>query len=95
MIQPLAEAIFWIAAIACVVAEAAILRAAFVESGAKKSNAVPAARRSSEIAWAFVPALALSLVLVATWRRVEARDAHMHMDHSQMDPSMAMPSANR
>jgi hypothetical protein len=92
MIQPLAEAIFWIAAIACVVAEAAILRAAFAGVGAKKFEAVPTASRSSEIAWALLPALLLALLLGVTWQRVEARDAHLHMNHSTMDPSMFMPA---
>ncbi|MFN2637694.1 MAG: hypothetical protein ABR585_11760 [Gemmatimonadaceae bacterium] len=94
MNQPLAEAIFWIAAIACVVGEIAIVRAAFGAGAERKSEAVPATRRSSEIAWALIPAMALSLLLVVTWRRVEARSAHLHMDHSTMDPSMPMPGSN-
>jgi heme/copper-type cytochrome/quinol oxidase subunit 2 len=93
MNQPLAETIFWIAAAACLVAEAAILRSTFVAQRAKRSELVPASSRSGELAWAVIPALALCAVLIATWQRIEARETHMHMDHSGMGHSMQMPSA--
>ena len=92
MNQPLAETIFWIAVAACVVAEFAILRSTFAFRSANKSELVPAASRTSELVWAFVPAVALSVVLVATWQRIEARHSHMMMDHSQMNHTMPMPS---
>jgi hypothetical protein len=94
MNQPLAETIFWIAAAACIVAEIAILRSTFAAKPANKSELVPSASRGSELAWAIVPALALSAVLFATWKRVEAREAHMSgMDHSQMSHQMPMPAS--
>ena len=94
MSQPLAETIFWIAAAACVIAEIAILRFSFAGQRANKSELVPVAARSGEIAWAIIPALALVAVLFATWQRVEARGNHMQMmDHSGMEHSMPMPSA--
>jgi len=94
MIQPLAETIFWIAAAACAIAEIAILRFSFAAQRANKSELVPTAARSGEIAWAVIPALALVAVLFATWQRVEARGSHMQMmDHSGMEHSMPMPSA--
>ena len=95
MNQPLAETIFWIAAAACIVAEIAILRSTFAAKPTDKSELVPAASRSSELAWAIVPAVALSVVLVATWKRVETRESHMQMmmDHSQMGDQMPMPMA--
>jgi membrane protein implicated in regulation of membrane protease activity len=92
MNQPVAETIFWIAAAACIVAEIAILRSTFAAKPTDKSELVPAASRSGELAWAIVPAIALSVVLVATWRRVESRESHMQtMDHSQMSHQMPMP----
>jgi cytochrome bd-type quinol oxidase subunit 2 len=92
MNQPVAEIIFWIAAAACVVAEVVILRSTFAAHRSTESELVPAARRSSELAWAVIPPLALSAVLVATWQRIEARESHMQlMDHSGMEHSMQMP----
>lgn len=96
MNQPLAETIFWIAAAACIVAEIAILRLTFAAKPTAKSELVPVASRSGELAWAIVPAFVLSVVLVATWKKVETRASHMQMmDHSQMqmmDPTqMPMP----
>ena len=84
--------IFWIAVAACAVAEIAILRSTFVVRRANKSELVPAASRAGELVWAFVPAVALSVVLVATWQRIEARENHM-MDHSRMNHAMPMPSS--
>ncbi|MDP9201768.1 MAG: hypothetical protein M3P26_07530 [Gemmatimonadota bacterium] len=92
MNQPLAETIFWIAAVACVIAEVAILRSTFAARRANKSELVPAASPRAELAWAIIPALALGIVLTATWQRIDARDAHMRMmDHSGMQHSMPMP----
>jgi heme/copper-type cytochrome/quinol oxidase subunit 2 len=92
MNQPLADALFWIAAAACVVAEIAILRSTYAARRVVKSDLVPAASRGGEITWAIIPALMLVFLLAATWRRIEARDAHMRtMDHSGMQHSMPMP----
>ena len=96
MNQPLAEMIFWIAVVACAVAEVAILRSTFVARRANKSELVPASPRSGEIAWAVLPALALCAVLIATWQRIEARETHTQMmDHSGMQHSMPMPMPKR
>ena len=81
MSQPLAETIFWIAAAACAIAEVAILRFTFATRSANKSELVPTASRSGEIAWAIIPALALIVVLGATWQRIQARESHMEMMH--------------
>lgn len=92
MNQPLAEAIFWIAALACAAAEIAILRSTFAARRIEKSELVPAASRGGEVVWAIIPALALSCLLVVTWQRIEAREAHMQMmDHSGMHHSVPMP----
>jgi hypothetical protein len=77
-----------------VIAQLAILRSTFAARGANKSDLVPSAPRRSELAWAIIPALALGVVLTATWQRIEMRDPHLKMDHSGMRHSMAMPSAS-
>jgi hypothetical protein len=42
--------------------------------------------------WAVLPAVMLVVLLAATWRKIEAREAHMGpMDHSEMQHSMPMP----
>ena len=93
MNQPLAETIFWIAAVACVIAELAILRSTFAARSAKQSELVPTASPRGELAWATIPALALVVVLTATWQRIEARESHMGtMDNSGMQHSMPMPA---
>ena len=90
MNQPLAETIFWIATVACVIAELAILRSTFATRSANKSDLVPTASPRGELAWAIIPAIALAVVLTATWQKIEAREAHMGMmDHSGMQ--MPMP----
>jgi heme/copper-type cytochrome/quinol oxidase subunit 2 len=92
MNQPLAETIFWIAALSCAVAELAILRSTFAARRIEQSGLVPAASRGGELVWAIIPALVLVALLVGTWRRIEARGAHMQvMDHSGMQHSMPMP----
>jgi heme/copper-type cytochrome/quinol oxidase subunit 2 len=97
MIQPLAEAIFWIAALACVVAEIAILRSTYEARRVEKSDLVPSASRGGEITWAVIPAIMLAFLLTATWQRIEARETHMKMmDHSGMQmPGMTPPPARR
>lgn len=92
MNQPLAEAIFWIGALACVVAEVMILRSSFAATRENKSALVPTASRGSELAWAILPAVLLAVLLAATWNRVQARSAHMRMNHPGMDPAMHMTS---
>jgi hypothetical protein len=68
MISPiLADAIFWVAVAACLVAQAAILRSvAATRTGS-------AGHRATELAWAIAPAVALALVLAATWRTLHPR----------------------
>jgi heme/copper-type cytochrome/quinol oxidase subunit 2 len=99
MNQPVADAIFWIAAIACVIAQIAILRSTYLARRVEKSSLVPAARQSGEIAWAIIPALGLSVLLVFTWQKVQKRDAHqdnmppgMMMDHQTGGHTMQMSS---
>ena len=93
MSQPLAETIFWIAAVACVIAEVAILWSTFAPRRGIKSDLVPSSSTRSELAWAIIPAVALGFVLTATWKRIEARESHMQMmDQPGMNHSMPMPA---
>lgn len=78
------EPTFWVAAVACAVAQLAIVRSVFVArapvgaaDGAPDSAAgrVPATRRAAEVTWAVLPALALAGVLVLTWRAMHAAPA--------------------
>jgi heme/copper-type cytochrome/quinol oxidase subunit 2 len=82
MNQPLAETIFWVAALACAVAEIAILRSLIAQRRAQHSNLVPAGSRVTELIWGVLPAIGLALVLFFTWRRIQLRDDHIQMDHS-------------
>jgi len=93
MNQPLAETLFWIAAVACAVAQIAILRSTFAARRAIKSELVPSASPRGELAWAIIPAVALGVVLTATWQTIDARGTHLKtMDHSGMQHSMPMPA---
>ena len=95
MNQPLADGIFWIAALACVVAEVAILRSTYVARRVEKSELVPASSSSGEVLWAIIPAVALCALLVVTWQRIQTRGAHHGMmNHSGMVAPMAMPGAD-
>ena len=63
---------FWLAAAICLVAEAAIVRAALAARTAPASALVPGPRRALEILYAVLPALLLGAVLALTWRAVAA-----------------------
>ena len=70
-LHSLAEPIFWIAAALCVIAEVAILRAAFIPRGhASDSGSIPNSPRGAEMMWAIIPAIGLALLLGATWRAI-------------------------
>ena len=80
MRESLADAIFWIAVVCCVVAQAAILRSVFAARGQAGGvggggGTMPPLRRGLEVLWAVVPALGLALVLALTWREMRP-DAH-------------------
>ncbi len=70
-----ADAIFWVAVACCAVAQWLILRSALRAPDAERGppaggGGVPATRRAAEVAWAVLPAIALALVLAATWRAI-------------------------
>ena len=66
-------AIFWIAAVLCIIAEAAILRSMLRGSragagtaDAASHGAVPRGRPAMELLWAILPAILLVVVLLMT-----------------------------
>ena len=75
MSQSVSEAIFWIAAALCAVAQVAIVRSALVTRVPDATGGVPAARRPLEVLWAIVHAIALALVLAQTWRAMHPAEA--------------------
>ncbi len=76
--MPLADAIFWISAALCVVAEASIVRSALVVRTATAAGAsLPPVRRATEVVWSVVPALALVVVLALTWRAIHRQPVRM------------------
>ena len=70
-------ALFWIAALCCVVAELAILRSVFFGRAAtgrrsrEEAGASSSANRGAELAWVLLPAAGLLLILYLTWRAVD------------------------
>jgi heme/copper-type cytochrome/quinol oxidase subunit 2 len=81
---------FWLAVLACFVAQIAIIRAAISAPMTVRNDSasMPMPRRASEVAWTIVPAIGLAVLLVFTWRAVhrpamshEMPPGHMMMDH--------------
>jgi heme/copper-type cytochrome/quinol oxidase subunit 2 len=68
----LADAIFWVAVVCCVVAQAALLRSQLA-APARGGAADAPARRAGEVVWAVLPAVMLALALVWTWRTLHPR----------------------
>jgi len=77
MNSSLADAVFWIAVMACAVAQVGILRATRAERAArgKLTPTHRPATRVEEAAWAVLPAVALAVILLLTWRAVHERSA--------------------
>lgn len=78
----LGEAIFWVAAACCLVAQVAIIRSVLLPHAPTPGpDQVPRPRTGTEIAWALLPALALIGVFALTWRAIHApaRPESMHV----------------
>jgi len=84
----MATALFWVAAAFCLVAQLALVWSAIRAPMPGNAEApVKMPRRATEIAWTVVPALALAVLLVFTWRA-------MQPGHDAM-PGMNMDTAPR
>ncbi|HUQ47011.1 MAG TPA: hypothetical protein VM053_02070 [Gemmatimonadaceae bacterium] len=71
MSQSTSELVFWIATALCVVAELAILRAAFApHAHTDTPTPIPHSPRGTEMVWAVIPAIILGVLLAATWRAI-------------------------
>lgn len=72
----IAQTIFWVAVVLCVIAHRYILRSAFAAGAAVEHNhTLPPVRRAAEVLWVLLPAVALVVLLIATWRAIETRQA--------------------
>jgi heme/copper-type cytochrome/quinol oxidase subunit 2 len=67
--------VFVACVVACAVAHVAILAAVARRPARNADPGVPHPRRGIEIVWALLPALALALVVTATWERVREKPA--------------------
>ncbi|MBP6774672.1 MAG: hypothetical protein KA154_16865 [Gemmatimonadaceae bacterium] len=66
---PVLDALFWVAAVACLVSQVFILRAVWrVVPSVTGSPDVPAPKRASEMAWALLPTLLLLGAFAGAWR---------------------------
>lgn len=65
-----AVVIFAICVACCVVGHAAILASVVRRRSALADASVPRPRAAMEILWAVIPAIALAVLLAATWARV-------------------------
>lgn len=69
MPQLLGDAIFWVAAVCCLVAQVAIVRSTLrPHTPAPAGQQVPRPRTAAEVAWVLLPALLLIGVFALTWR---------------------------
>jgi heme/copper-type cytochrome/quinol oxidase subunit 2 len=72
-----ADLVFWIAAACCSVAQVAVVRSAIRAPMTDHTGAgVAMPRRSAEIVWTIIPAIALLLLLIATWRAMHPQMMH-------------------
>ena len=63
------DAIFWLSAICCAVAQLAILRSVIAAPPlAADGSSSTIGRRATDIVWAILPGVALAAVFVVTWR---------------------------
>ena len=75
MNAPTREWIFWIAAAACALAEAAI-----IFSSIRSLRRADGAKAVREAVWAIIPALVLAWLFAATWSEVKRGSAHEQMN---------------
>jgi hypothetical protein len=96
-----AESLFWIAAVACAVAQLAILRSVVTDpagdgtrppgSAADPGRSIGGSgrRRLREATWALLPGVVLAFVLIWTWHTVRAPQQALPPSNS---PSLAAPA---
>ena len=67
-------AVFVVCVACCVIGHAAILRSVIRSRVVPADASVRRPRLAVEIVWAVIPAIALAILLTATWARVRAND---------------------
>jgi heme/copper-type cytochrome/quinol oxidase subunit 2 len=67
--------VFWLAVVACTAGEFAIIRSAR-RGPLTQGTGYPLVRRGPEVVWAVIPAIALAIVLVMTWRTMHRATAN-------------------
>ena len=89
-----AAGLFWTSVACCVVAQLLIVRSVLGARHIPAPSAdVPRSRGSVELFWAVVPAVALGVLLLFTWRAIEERDAARAAAASAMAPDAASEHA--
>lgn len=90
----LAAVLFWLSVTCCVVAQAAIIRATLRVSRAPAgggATTLPRPRRWLEIVWVVLPAIALGLLLVSTWRAIDGPGEGSHVARPALDVFRPVP----
>jgi len=73
MSRQLALAIFWIAVVACAIAQAGIFHSAIARPSIgenAESRGIPRSPRIVEMIWTIIPALILAAILTITWMAI-------------------------
>ena len=93
MSAQLANSLYWIAVICCLVAQIGIARSVWRVRREAAAECVPAPGRVTELAWVLLPATALAVVLLLTWRAMHPVDGASSASPSPSpSPSAAAPA---
>ena len=78
MTHTLSVALFWASVACCLAAQVLIVRSVLAARRLPAaSEEVPRAHGGVELFWAVLPAVALAVLLLFTWRAIEAREARL------------------
>jgi len=71
-----ADGLFWMSVACCTIAQVFIIRSVLASRHAPEPSAnVPKSRDAVEVMWAILPAVALAVLLLFTWRAVHESPA--------------------
>ena len=78
--------LFWSSAACCLVAQALIVRSVLrVQALPEPRPELPRSRNGVELFWALVPAIALGVLFLFTWRAIEQRTELRQLTSASMD----------
>jgi heme/copper-type cytochrome/quinol oxidase subunit 2 len=86
----LANALFWVSAACCAIAQIALVLSAIRApmAGSPESASMRMPNRATEIAWTIVPAIGLAVLLVFTWRATrQPVNQDPHAGHQMIEKS--------